>query len=38
MLNVVSDGVLLIALLAAASGTGLLLEAIVDTIRYGHPR
>lgn len=25
-------------LIMAASGLGLLLEAIVDTVRYGHPR
>lgn len=27
-----------IPVLMAASGLGLLLEAIVDTLRYGHPR
>lgn len=36
------DGFIFLALwgsvLATASGAGMLLEAIVDTIRYGHPR
>jgi hypothetical protein len=38
ILNWVGDGMLWIAVLMAASGAGLLLEAIVDTVRYGHPR
>lgn len=38
VVNVVADGVVWISVLAAASGLGLLLEAIVDTVRYGHPR
>jgi len=36
--NVVTDGVVWLAVLMAASGAGLLLEAIYDTVRYGHPR
>jgi hypothetical protein len=32
------DAVIWLAVLAAASGAGLLLEAVVDTVRYGHPR
>lgn len=38
VMNVVADGILWIGVLMAASGFGLLLEAIVDTMRYGHPR
>jgi len=26
------------AVLMTASGAGLLLEAIIDTVRFGHPR
>jgi hypothetical protein len=32
------DALVWIAVLAAASGAGLLLESIVDTVRYGAPR
>jgi hypothetical protein len=38
LLNVATDWVVYVAVLAAASGFGLLLEAVVDTVRYGHPR
>lgn len=37
-LNILGDAMLWIPVLAATSGVGLLLEAIIDTIRYGHPR
>lgn len=36
--NIVVDGVVWLAVLMAASGLGLLIEAIYDTVRYGHPR
>jgi hypothetical protein len=36
--SIVADAILWGALLMAASGLGLLLEAIADTIRYGAPR
>ena len=37
VMDQVTDAVVWIAMLAAASGLGLLLSAIVDTVRYGHP-
>lgn len=36
--NAIADGILWIAVLLTASGVGLLLEAIYDTMRWGHPR
>lgn len=38
VMNQVTDGIVWVAVLAGASGLGLLLEAIYDTVRYGHPR
>jgi len=37
LMNQVTDGIVWIAVLSSASGLGLLLSAIVDTVRYGHP-
>ena len=38
VLDLLTTGIVWFAVIATAWGAANLLEAIVDTIRYGHPR
>lgn len=38
LIDFVVDAVIIAGVLMIASPLGMLLEAVVDTIRYGHPR